>query len=39
MVHASNGKAWTNFDAIRHEKAKEANNVCIALATNGFNPY
>jgi hypothetical protein len=29
----------TNFDAIRHEKSKEARNVHVALATDGFNPY
>jgi pyruvate-formate lyase-activating enzyme len=39
MVHASDGEAWTHFDAIHHEKAKEARNVRVALATNGFNPY
>jgi hypothetical protein len=39
MVHASDGEAWTHFDAIHHEKAKEARHVCVALATDGFNPY
>jgi hypothetical protein len=39
MVHASDGEAWTHFDAIQHEKAEEARNVCVALATYGFNPY
>ena len=39
MVHASDGEAWTHFDGIHHEKAKEARNVCVALATDGFNPY
>jgi hypothetical protein len=39
MVHASDGEAWTSFDDIHHEKAKEARNVCVALATDGFNPY
>jgi hypothetical protein len=29
----------TYFDGIHHEKAKEAHNVCVALATDGFNPY
>jgi hypothetical protein len=32
MVHASDGQAWTHFDAIHHEKAKEARNVRVALA-------
>jgi hypothetical protein len=39
MVHTSDGEAWTHFDVIQHEKAKEARNVRVALATNGFNPY
>jgi hypothetical protein len=39
MVHTSDGEAWTHFDAIHHEKAKEARNVRIALAIDGFNPY
>jgi hypothetical protein len=39
MVHTSGGEAWTHFDAIHHEKAEEARNVCVALATDGFNPY
>ena len=39
MVHASDGEAWTHFDAIHHEKAKEARHVRLALATDGFNPY
>jgi hypothetical protein len=39
MVHASDGVAWTHFDSIHHEKAREARNVRVALATDGFNPY
>jgi hypothetical protein len=39
MVHASDGGAWTHFDAIHREKAEEARNVRVALATDGFNPY
>jgi hypothetical protein len=39
MVHASNGEAWTHFDDIDHEKSKEARNVRIVLAKDGFNPY
>jgi len=39
MVHASDGEAWTHFDDIHHEKAKEACNVRVTLATDGFNPY
>jgi hypothetical protein len=39
MVHPSDGEAWTHFDRIYHEKAREARNVRVALATDGFNPY
>jgi hypothetical protein len=39
MVHASDGEAWKHFDAIHREKAEEAHNVRVALATDGFNPY
>jgi hypothetical protein len=39
MVHAFDGEAWTHFDNIHHEKAREARNVRVALATDGFNPY
>jgi hypothetical protein len=39
MVHASDGEAWRHFDTIHHEKARDARNVRIALATDGFNPY
>jgi len=39
MVHASNGEAWTHFDGIHHEKARDARNVRVALVTDGFNPY
>jgi hypothetical protein len=39
MVHASDGKARTKFDGIHHEKAKEACNVRVALATDGFSPF
>jgi hypothetical protein len=39
MVYASDGEAWKHFDAIHREKVEEARNVCVALATDGFNPY
>jgi hypothetical protein len=39
LVHPSDGEAWTHFDVIHHEKALEARNVHVALATDGFNPY
>ena len=39
MVHPSNGEAWTSFNDKHHLKSDETRNVCVALATNGFNPY
>ena len=39
LVHPFDGEAWTRFDMIHREKALEARNVCVALATDGFNPY
>jgi hypothetical protein len=39
MVHTSDGDAWTHFDGIHHGKAEEAQNVRVALSTDGFNPY
>ena len=39
MVHPSDGESWKNFDRIHRDKANEARNVRIALATDGFNPY
>jgi hypothetical protein len=39
MMHAFDGEAWKHFDVIHHEKAEEAHNVRVALATDGFNPY
>jgi hypothetical protein len=39
MAHVSDGEAWTHFDSIHPEKAREARNVRVALATDGFNPY
>jgi hypothetical protein len=39
MVHASDGEVCKYFDVIHHEKAEEALNVSVALATDGFNPY
>jgi hypothetical protein len=39
LVHPSDGEAWKRFDDKHHVKAKEARNVRVALATDGFNPY
>ena len=39
MVHPSDGKAWICFNDKHRDKADEARNVHVALATDGFNPY
>ena len=39
MVHPSDGEAWIRFNDKHRDKADEARNVCVALATDGFNPY
>jgi hypothetical protein len=39
MVHASDGEVWAHFDVIHREKAEEARNVRVAMATYGFSPY
>jgi hypothetical protein len=36
MVHASDDEAYTHFDAIHLEKAEEARNVRVALATDAL---
>ncbi|XP_066333443.1 uncharacterized protein [Miscanthus floridulus] len=39
MIHPSDGDAWKHFDDMHPGKAMEARNVCVALATDGFNPF
>ena len=39
MVHPSDAEAWTYFNDKHPNKAAEARNVRVALATDGFNPY
>jgi hypothetical protein len=39
MVYASDVEAWTHFDGIHQNKAKESRDVRVALAIDGFNPY
>ena len=39
LVHPSDGETWTRFDMIHREKALEARNLRVALATVGLNPY
>jgi hypothetical protein len=39
MVHPSDAEVWTYFNDKHRDKAAEARNVRVALATDGFNPY
>ena len=39
MVHPSDGEPWIRFNDKHCDKADEARNVRVALATDGFNPY
>jgi hypothetical protein len=39
MQHPADGDAWKHFDEMNPEKAAEAQNVRVAMATDGFNPF
>jgi hypothetical protein len=39
MVHPSDSEAWKALDDFDADFARDARNVCIGLATNGFLPY
>jgi hypothetical protein len=39
MVHPADAEAWQYFDRMNADKAAEARNVRVAVATDGFNPY
>jgi hypothetical protein len=39
LVQPFDGEAWTHFDVVHRDKALEACNVRVALATDGFDPY
>ena len=39
LAHPSDAEAWSHFDRIHVDKANEARNVRVAIATDGFNPY
>jgi hypothetical protein len=39
MVHSSNSEAWTTLDDFDVDFARDAWNVRIGLATDGFSPY
>jgi hypothetical protein len=39
MVHPSDAESWTHFNTASPDFARDARNVRIAMATNGFNPF
>jgi hypothetical protein len=39
MKHPADGTAWKHFDSQYPNEAKDARNVRIAIATDGFNPF
>jgi hypothetical protein len=39
MSHPADGKAWKEFDKEHHKFAKDARNIRLGLATDGFNPF
>jgi hypothetical protein len=39
MSHPADGKAWSDFDEEYPEFAKDARNIRLGFATDGFNPF
>src|SRR6185295_19829081 len=39
MSHPADGKAWKHFDDKYNWFAKDARNLRLAVATDGFNPF
>lgn len=39
LRHPRGSKAWNEFDLINLSFALGPQNVCLGLATNGFNPF
>jgi hypothetical protein len=39
MSHPADGEVWQDFDRQYPDFAKDARNVRLGLATNGFNPF
>jgi hypothetical protein len=39
MGHPSDAEAWKDFDREFPEFSKDARNVRVAIATDGFNPF
>jgi hypothetical protein len=38
MLHPADAESWQYFDSCHPDKAAEARNVRVSLATDGFNP-
>jgi hypothetical protein len=39
MSHPADGEAWQHFDRVYPDFAKDARNLRLGLATDGFNPF
>jgi hypothetical protein len=39
MLHPANAESWQYFNSCHPDKAAEARNVRVVLATDEFNPY
>ena len=39
MSHPADGEAWQDFDREYPDFAKDARNLRLGLATDGFNPF
>ena len=39
MTHLADGEAWKNFDHLYPEFIRDAHNVRLSLASDGFNPF
>ena len=39
LRHPADGEAWKDFDKEFHEFARDARNIRLGLATDGFNPF
>lgn len=39
LRHPADSQAWKAFDERHHDFASDPRNVCLGLATDGFNPF
>lgn len=39
MCHPADGEAWKDFDRLHPDFAKDARNLRLGIATDGFNPF